>query len=196
MERHNFGPGFGTIPRYTRKNNSKLNALRSRKTKKLLVTESEKNKILSLLAKEYNVPQDVENVLIQSSKTKLHTKLARDLKLFSRLKNVHNSYPELVKLRVSMSSTRLFYTLDHKYREPYVKALEKDIDLPHKNTFPWLITHWRELIRYIGSKKIPESESLKHFISVTNIPSKVRFRQIVYIVDDYFKDYDYDYDNV
>ena len=194
MERHKFGPGFGTLPRYTRKNNSKLNKLRSRKTK-LLVTESEKNKILSVLAKEYNIPPDVENKLINNSKIQLSTKLKRDLKLFSRLKNVHNSYPELVKLRVSTPSTRLFYALDHKYREQYVKALESDIDLPHKNTFPWLKTHWKELVQYIGSNKSPKSDSLKHFISVANVPSKVRFRQIVYIVDDYFKDYDYDYDN-
>ena len=196
---HNFGPGFGHSSRFSRRRRipSRLLKLKSRKSKKLLVTESEKNMLLSSLAREYNIPSDVEHELISSSRIKLDSKLKRDIILFSRLKKVHETYPDLLKLRVSRPSIQLFYALNHKYRESFVKALERDIEFPHKDMFPWLKLNWKQVIEYIGNRKIPQSEGVKHFIHYSygnDIPKKVNFRKIVNIVNEYISDHDYDYD--
>jgi hypothetical protein len=60
----------------------------SRKQKKLIATESQKTAILSKVCKNLNLPQDIEQKIIEQSRGKIHPKLKKEIILYNELSNV------------------------------------------------------------------------------------------------------------
>lgn len=186
-----FGPGFGKLPKYTRKAkpNKKLAKLKSRKAKKLPATHSDQKKLIGKLAVAKGLPKEIEGIIVKKARVPMNPKLKKDIKIAARFRKVQNSY---YGSKLMDESKDTFYKLDQKYRNGLVNALELDIkDNVHPGLFLWIRDNWQELVSYIGNRSFMTRSSTRHFVTYNytnnsvSIPSKVNFRTLVTEINDY-----------
>jgi len=174
-----------------RKNNM-LKHLRVNITRKskLIVSNKEIFELFGIISVKKRLPTEIRNKLSYTSFNKMDKKLKIDLTEFNpRFKNIIQEYSDEIK----RLATKLFNTLPHKYRRGYINALEKDIDIPLKQTLIFLINHRNDLVSFIGNRYLDVHSDVSDYIFSyygeygIEPPKKIKFRTLVNDVEQYFE---------
>jgi len=189
-----FGKGFKMSPPKTKKKIStpiKIKKLKTRKQKKLIATESQKTAILSKVCENLNLPQDIEQKIIEQSRGKIHPKLKKEIILYNELSNV--LCIKNMRTVQKKNMLKFFKMLNVNHKKGFILVLQKDLDNIHPKLFKWLILNWNDSVLFIGNRKIP-NENVTHFFNITynstNIPKKVNIRKFILEVNNYLITFD------
>ena len=173
----------------------KVPKLRKKITKKsrLIIPNYDINNSLELIGKQWNLPIEIQNKILNFSINKMNNKLKTELTVFfPRLKKVQEDICCLQEIKVF--TTKLFLKLPHKYKKAYILALE-DIDSILFSELLGLIflsRYWHEIVRYIGNRNEAVSSDVYEFIVyyygelAIPLASQVKFRDIINSIFLYF----------
>tara|TARA_Y100000996_G_scaffold415489_1_gene410550 strand:- start:4312 stop:5016 length:705 start_codon:yes stop_codon:yes gene_type:complete len=173
----------------------KVPKLRKKITKKsrLIIPNYDINNSLELIGKQWNLPIEIQNKILNFSINKMNNKLKTELTVFfPRLKKIQEDICCLQEIKAF--TTKLFLKLPHKYKKAYILALE-DIDSILFSELLGLIflsRYWHEIVRYIGNRNEAVSSDVYEFIVyyygelAIPLPSQVKFRDIINSIFLYF----------
>ena len=191
MADKSFGKGFKKF--YSRKKTTplKIKKLKTKKTKKLIATETEKNLLLTTLCKIKDLPKDIEKEIIHQSREKINAKLKKEILLYNELSKLTHVKKTTVTQRKNIF--KFFKLLNPNHKKGFVLAFEKDLEIIHPDLFKWLIKNWNDCVLFIGNRK-KTNESIKHFFDVTyeKVPTKINIRSFIVEVNDYLITFDYE----
>ena len=201
------------MPLYTRKkkDSRKMKTIKQQKTKQkkldantnkhgeLVATNKEANQLLEYISKHKKIPNEVQQIISNSlPNNKMDPKLKKDIiQLVPRLKDIQTK--KNYNYNLKHYSSRVFFSLPHKYRKPFLISLDRDIDLPEIRTFRFIKKYSKQIVLYIGNRNTDVHQDVARFINqyYHDPPAKVSYRDIVTKIDDYFKNQidPLDYDN-